>query len=83
MDVAYLAGVFADMFPAAQAAADPGPAEGVQLHRRGGVHRGAHHTWFAPHVPDPQSQQGPPQSALSTQTHTSSPHSQLSPHITC
>lgn len=64
MDFAYVAGVFANMFPSAPPTSDPGSSKRVQLHRGGGVHRGAHHSWTASDVPDPQSQQGTALAAL-------------------
>lgn len=69
MDSAHLAGVSADVFPPASPTLDPGSPQRVQLHRGGGVHRGAHHTWPASHVPDPQSQQGTAACVASTATH--------------
>lgn len=80
MDAAHLAGILAHVFLAAQAAVDPGPAEGFQLHRGGGVHRGAHHTRLASNVPDPPCQQGLQQPAPS-HIHTShSAHSAYTQH---
>lgn len=80
MDTAHLAGIFAHVFLAAQAAIDPGPAEGVQLHRGGGVYRGAQHTLPASNVPDPPCQQGLQEPAPS-HIHTShSAHSAYTQH---
>lgn len=81
MDAAHLAGVSTHVFLAAQAAVDPGPAEGVQLHRRGGVHRGAHHTRPASNVPNPPCQQGlqqPAPSHIHTSHSAHSAYTQLS-----
>lgn len=58
VDFAYMAGVSAHVLPPAPPTSDPGPPEGVQLHRGRGVHRRAGHTRNASHVPDPQGQQG-------------------------
>lgn len=80
MAAAHLAGIFAHVFLAAQASVDPGPTEGLQLHRGGGVHRGAHHTWSASNVPDPPCQQGLQQPAP-LHIHTShSAHSAYTQH---
>lgn len=87
MDAALVAGIFAHVFLAAQAAVDPGSAKGVQLHRRGGVHRGAHHTRPASNVSDPPCQQGlqqpaPPHIHTSHSAHSAyTQHSKTLPQI--
>lgn len=58
LDFTYVARVSADVFLSAPPTSDPGSLERVQLHRGRGVHRGAGHARPAPHVSDPQGQQG-------------------------
>lgn len=50
VDAAHVAGVFADRLPAAPQASHPVPAEGVQDHSGGRVHRGARYPRPAPDV---------------------------------
>lgn len=58
LDFTHLARVSANVFLSAPPTSDPGSLERVQLHRGRGVHRGAGHARPAPHVSDPQGQQG-------------------------
>lgn len=58
LDAAHVAGVLANILPAAQATPHPVLAKGIQVDSRRRVHRGAHHTGVASDVWDTESQQG-------------------------